>query len=299
MKSKMLFSVLLIFFKIFISQGQNFKPSKEKLYQSMTGEVHILTLFVDTQNNYWEDDEKEYYKKQLAKSQNWLVEEAEFYEQELEFNNETFFVDNYETIYLEKVRRGDYPKRTIAKVMDELGYTDLDDFLKRNYFDFKVQKLKLLLFVKSLDRSHAYNSFSNSDLDISVVYCQHSNGMVTDHYVISHEVLHQFGAWDLYHGQSQTLKNAEKAKEIFPNSIMANTFFNKNLNVDELTAWRVGWHYEMGDEYMDFDPAKSRGKPTANEKYKRKSKTGKSDGIKFDLKNLRRKKKEEKEKSNN
>jgi len=290
MKRKTFFSILLIFLQVSISQGQNFKPSQEKLYQSLIGEVNMLTLFVDTQNEYWKDSEKGYYKGQLKRSQNWLVKEAKKYDQELEFNNESFFVDNYKTIYLEKVKRGDRPKRTIAKVMEELGYEDLDEFFKRNYFDFKKQKLKLLLFVKSPDRSHAYNSFSNSDLDISIVYCQHSNGMVTDHYVVSHEVLHQFGAWDLYQGQSQTLKNAKRAKELFPNSIMANTFFNKKLNVDELTAWRVGWHYDMGDEYMDFDPAKSRGKPTANEK-RRKAKSDSNIGIKFDLKNLRRKKK--------
>ncbi|MFK7771785.1 MAG: hypothetical protein AB8F94_06585 [Saprospiraceae bacterium] len=289
MKLKMFLSIILIILNGSISQGQNFKPSKDKLYQSLIGEVHILTLFVDTQNEYWEDDEKIYYKGQLTKSQDWLVDEAANYDQELEFNNETFFVDNYETIYIEKVKRGDNPKGTISSVMDELGYDDFDHFLDRNNFDFKEQKLKLLLFVKSFDRSHAYNYFSNSDLDVSIVYCKSSYGMLTDHKVISHEVLHQFGAWDLYQGQSQTQKNAKRAKELFPNSIMINTFTNKKLEVDDLTAWRVGWHFDMDDEYMDFDPAKSRGKPTAKERSYKKTK---SDGIKFDLKSLRRKKKE-------
>ncbi|MFK8005950.1 MAG: hypothetical protein AB8H03_06250 [Saprospiraceae bacterium] len=293
MKYKMLFFILFLFFKISISQSQNFKPSKDKLYQSLIGEVHLLTLFVDTQNEYWEDDEKKYYKRQLTKSQDWLKKEAEFYDQELEFNNETFFVDNYETIYIEKVKRGDNPKETISNVMDELGYDNFDDFLDRNNFDFKKQKLKLLLFVKSFDRSHAYNYFSNLDLDVSIVYCKSTYGMLTNHKVISHEVLHQFGAWDLYQGKSQTQKNAKRAKELFPNSIMISTFSNKDLEVDDLTAWRVGWHYDMDDEYMDFDPAKSRGKPTAKERTYKKNK---SDGIKFNLKNLKRKKKE---KSNN
>jgi len=290
MKRKTFFSILLIFLQVSISQGQNFKPSQEKLYQSLIGEVNMLTLFVDTQNEYWKDSEKGYYKGQLKRSQNWLVKEAKKYDQELEFNNESFFVDNYKTIYLEKVKRGDRPKRTIAKVMEELGYEDLDEFFKRNYFDFKKQKLKLLLFVKSPDRSHAYNSFSNSDLDISIVYCQHSNGMVTDHYVVSHEVLHQFGAWDLYQGKSQTLKNAQRLKELFPNSIMIDVYRNKKEKVvDDLTAWRVGWHYDMDDEYMDFAPIKSKGKPTAKERtYRRKSK---SKGLNFDLKRLKRNKK--------
>ena len=288
MKSKMFFSILFIILKISISQGQNFKPSKDKLYQSLIGEVHMLTLFVDTQNEYWEDDEKEYYKRELTKSQDWLIYEAGNYDQELEFNNETFFLDNYETIYIEKIKGGDNPKRTISNVMDELGYKGFDGFLKRNNFDFKKQKLKLLLFVKSYDRSHAYNYFSNSDLDVSIVYCKSTYGMITNHSVISHEVLHQFGAWDLYQGQSQTLKNAQRAKELFPNSVMISTFSNENLEVDDLTAWRVGWHFDMDEEYMDFDPVKSRGKSTAKDRTYKKNK---SEGLKFDLKSLKRKKK--------
>jgi len=288
MKFKLLLPLFLS--SSFIVQGQTFQPSKDKLYQSLIGEVHILTLFVDTQEDYWEDDEKGYYKRQLKKSQEWLVDQANAYDQELEFNNETFFIENYNSIYLDKLKRGYNPKKTIAKVMDELGYADFESFLERNDFDFEEQKLKVILFVKSYDRSHAYNYFSNADLDLAIIYCKSTYGMVTDHLVISHEVLHQFGAWDLYQGYSQTLKNAERLKELFPNSIMINTFRNKkNKEVDDLTAWRVGWHNDMDDEYMDFAPIKSRGKPTAKEKTYRSQ--SKSKGLKLDLNRQKRKKK--------
>ena len=291
MKSKLLFPLFLLFLSSsFIIQGQNFTPSKDKLYQSLIDEVHILTLFVDTKEDYWEDEEKGYYKRQLKKSQEWLVDQANAYDQELEFNNETFFIENYNTIYLDKLKRGDNPKKTIAEVMDELGYADLEDFFERNDFDFEEQKLKVILFVKSYDRSHAYNYFSNADLDLAIIYCKSSIGMVTDYLVISHEILHQFGAWDLYQGRSQTLKNAKRLKELFPNSIMIDVFRRRReKEVDDLTAWRVGWHYDMDDEYMDFAPIKSKGKPTAKERTYRSQR--KSKGLNFDLKRLKGKKK--------
>ena len=288
MKLKSLFSFILFLFISSSIQGQNYKPSKDKLYQSLIGEVHILTLFVDTDEDYWEDDEKGYYQRQLETSQKWIIDQAKNYDQELEFNNETFFVDNFNSVYLNKIKRGENPKKTVAKVLDELGYDDFENFQTRNSFDFKEQKLKVVLFVKSYDRSHAYDYFSNADLDLAIIYCKSTNGMVTNHYVISHEILHQFGAWDLYQGKSQTLENAQRLKELFPNSIMIDVFRNRSKKeVDDLTAWRVGWHVDMDDEYMSFAPIKSKGKPTAKERtYRKKSKS--KTALKF---NLKRKKK--------
>ena len=51
----------------------------------------MLSLFVDTRNDTWEDSEMEYYLKENEKSQSWLVEQAENFDQELEFNNDYFF----------------------------------------------------------------------------------------------------------------------------------------------------------------------------------------------------------------
>ncbi len=261
--------------------GQIYNPSEEKLYQSLIGDVHLLTLFVDTQDDQWEDEEKQFYFNELQSSQEWLVSEAEFYNQDLVFQNETFFVLNQRTIYLESLTRKQRPKFIVSKVMTELGYESFDDFLDKNNFDFKRNKLKLLFFVKSNDRSHAYNYFSNSEVDLAIVYCRSSYGQITDRYVISHELLHQFGAWDLYQGKSQTLENAKRLVELFPNSIMINTKRNKTeLEVDDLTAWRIGWHNNLKDEYMDFHPRNSRNKPRSDRS---------STGIRFDLKNKKKK----------
>lgn len=101
--------------------------------------------------------------------------------------------------------------------------------------------------------------------------------MVTDHYVVSHEMLHQFGAWDLYFGESQSKEKAEELLELYPNSIMINTYSNKaRLEVDELTAWRGGWHNDFKEDYIEFTPV------WANRTIETNSTTNKS--IKFDLK---------------
>lgn len=172
----------------------------------------------------------------------------------LSFDNDRFSMENLEIIWLEDVTRFNRPAQTIEKVMEQLVYEDVDDFLDFCGMDLREDKFKILLFVKSADRSHAWNQWSTSDVDLAVVYCQSTVGRLTNHFVISHEILHQFGAWDLYYGESQTETSAQRAKELFPNSVMINTWRNHNfLEVDELTAWRIGWAaYE--EEYSEFNP---------------------------------------------
>jgi hypothetical protein len=72
---------------------------------------------------------------------------------------------------------------------------------------------------------------------------------------MSHELLHLFGAWDLYYGQSQSRESAARLKELYPYSIMINTGRHKeSLEVDELTAWRIGWIEKEEDHFADFSP---------------------------------------------
>lgn len=273
----MLATGVMILFLHNILIGQVFVPSEEKKYQSLLGEVHLLTLFVDTDKDYWETEEMESYYEELLKSQNWLVEQGLAYNQEISFENEHFH-KNQSVIYLDNVEWGK-PVKLLPAVLDELNYQNLDDFLQSNSFDFREKKLKILLFVKDADRSHAYNYWSNREVDIAVVFCRGTYGFITDQYVISHEILHQFGAWDLYLGESQSLEKAMKAKELYPNSIMISTSKDKTeLKVDELTAWRIGWHHSFKKEYGELTPQRVQ-----------KTRRGRT-SIKFDLARKKKKK---------
>lgn len=276
----LVFMAILIGSNICICQKKQNKRTHAKEYLSLSGEVHILTLFVDTKDDYWEESEIEYYYDKLIDSQNWLIDQSYHYNKDLEFNNDFFFMDNQKVIYIPEVkRRGRGSSMILKDVWEELGYNNADDFIDLNNFDFENEKMKVLLFVKSKDRSHARNYWSVNSIDIAIVYCQNSFGMATSQYTISHEILHLFGAWDLYKGESQTLETAERAKTLYPNSIMINTWSNqKNLIIDELTAWRIGWT-DYDEAYKYFDPHTNR-KLSKEEKRKSKLKS-----IKFDLKN--------------
>ncbi len=240
---------------------------------ALTHEVNVLTIFVDTNEEFWEEGEKEYYYNELMKAQEWLVDQSSNWDKTLEFENEEFFVDQQAVVYLDKVSRGIHPKYTIQKIMVELGYDNIEKFMDYHDFDLENEKLKILLLVKSNNRSHAYNLWSVKDVDLAIVYCRNSFGGVTDRYVMAHELLHQFGAWDLYYevGKVQTKESSRLAMESYPNSIMLNSSKNKDLKeIDELTAWRIGWS-DYKDEFSIFDPKLNKEKILAEGKAFRKS----------------------------
>lgn len=250
--------ILLTFLALSIQPitAQTYRPSSVKKYLSCTEKVHILPFFINTLQEDWEEEEIEHYYKELLESQNWLIEQAYNYDQELEFDNERFDGDHKAEIDLDRVPRRKNPTQTIQTLMEELGYDDLDDLLDNYRFDLEKEKLKIVLFVKSNNRSHAYNYWSVEKMDLAIIYCKSTYGMITDRYTIAHEVLHQFSAWDLYYeiGKVQTKASSERAEEEFPYSIMRNTWANKEeLNVDLVTAWRIGWAMKQSD-FDEFDP---------------------------------------------
>ena len=253
--TRLLCFAFLLFLITSSIQAQVYRPSKVKQYLSLSDEVHILSFFIDTRYGYWEQEELDYFYKELLKSQEWLKKEASFYNQQLTFDNDHFLA-NKSIVYLDDLQRGTNPKQTINQIMQALNYQDLDDFLDYNRFNLKEDKLKIVTFVKSNSRSHAYNYWSVEDMDLAVVYFNSTYGQITDNYVISHELLHQFGAWDLYYerGKSQTEESGKKALENYPNDIMLNTHANKEaLIIDELTAWRIGWTAYKA-EFDLYDP---------------------------------------------
>lgn len=231
-----------------------YRPSQAKDHQTLNGEINTLCFFVHTARDFWNEEEMTSMLAMLEASQEWMIAQARRYGQKLSFRNDRF-MRNYEPVYIRSVYAGD-SKRTLNKAIEQLNFSDLSAFLEWYGFDQEKEKLKAILFVKDNSRSHAYNYFSHEDVDIAVVYYRNHN-IPSDKYVIAHEILHLFGAWDLYHGISQSREKAEQARALYPHSVMINTYHNQSqLEVDELTAWRVGWHDDFKESYMDFSPVR-------------------------------------------
>jgi len=88
-----------------------------------------------------------------------------------------------------------------------------------------------------------------------IVYRFHKNGAELCSACIAHEILHLYGAWDLYRTFEQTYDRELKARELFPNDIMLRVSYGiDELEVGPLSAWLVGWNNQCKGWYQWFRP---------------------------------------------
>ena len=113
--------VFLILVSYNFGHAQVTKNSSIKEYLSLTGDVNMLCIFVDTDTDDWEESEIEYYYNQYLESQNWIKKEAEFYGRDLKFDNDAFFVDNKRLVQLNQIKMTDRPSLTLSRIMDAPG----------------------------------------------------------------------------------------------------------------------------------------------------------------------------------
>jgi len=242
---------------VLLSCVQVFAQAKKQLKseerQELTGDIHTIAVFVDTDQECWSKGEKNHYYQQLRTSQDWISDEAIKYNASVTWHNDEFSW-NQSTIYLNSYNMFS-PRLMLEGTLDALGKSTVEDILKEQSGFLLADRVKLLFFVKNKDRSIAVNYWSRNKIDIGIISCRTSYGMKTDHYTISHELLHHFGAWDLYYGKSQSLAKAEKIKLLYPNSLMINTHVNKDqLEVDGLTASLIGWQEPDPIRLEEFKP---------------------------------------------
>ena len=84
---------------------------------------------------------------------------------------------------------------------------------------------------------------------------QHDMRYETNAAAVAHEILHLFGAWDLYELNNRDHARAIKTSLMFPQAVMLNTFREIwECQIDEITAWLVGLKEQGKDWYRWFEP---------------------------------------------
>ncbi len=195
--------------------------------QQFTGDVEIMTLFIDAETSTWTQDAKDKYFAEMREAKELLMNAAQAQGVELNLNSASFHV-------------------TVPKGADWYDYTMLDYFkcedmqeLQQIYEEKRGRDETPFIFAfNSKDRcySFAVNTASETNAhaqEYTVIHAKRDKLSRT----LAHELLHQFGAVDYYFPDA--VKEAAKAD--FSDSIM-NT---KGTTVDDLTAYMIGWREDL------------------------------------------------------
>jgi hypothetical protein len=225
---------------------------------ALKGGVYVLKCFVSEPGNEFSKREKTDMANKCNEALDWLKEQARSYNVSVKFDGGTFGLE--EDIKLEDISRGPGlgdgddaddgdSASMVFRTLKKIGYPTSLAFHSWAMDNTDCENALVLIFVKGRGKAYAIPYTSESlDRELyfvegAVLYEKQRNGVGQAPSQIAHEILHLFGAWDLYETAHQTKLNETVAKETFPDSVMCRVAHDINsLEVDPLTAWLIGWN---------------------------------------------------------
>jgi len=263
LKQAALLCFLLLFYT---SQAQNADLPNEPLgsAKNLQGKNLIVNCFISELGKEWTLEEKKNilskehdgFKWIKLESKSWNVAEPSF---------EIINIGLEKDISLSKIEAG--KKAIEAKVswvplvVYKAGYpsiTDLYDSLKKAT---GADNIAMLIYAKQKGRSFAKPSGSDNIhngrfLEGAVIYERSTNDSLLQTGTIIHELLHLYGAWDMYHeGKKRSSKKHQNIQRILARSIMVQNHQQMDiLVVEAVTAWRIGWTKRYWGWYDIFRP---------------------------------------------
>ena len=128
-------------------------------------------------------------------------------------------------------------------VASQLGFRDPGQIIDEIEQEQGPDGMHALLLIKRSGRSYAVSIPGDPEarhaLAAAACYVADEETLAA---TIAHEVLHLHGAWDLYEDNPTPEGPHEYAKLLFPNDVMHRVAPRlTELEVSDLTAWRIGW----------------------------------------------------------
>jgi hypothetical protein len=209
------------------SPAQNMDKWRAGSANELSGKIYILSIFITTKKEKWTYEDKTDLIACQLKAQDWLISNASHYGVDISFENGFYGVKN--DLYVDKIKGIDqlYENRLdwVNSILTTIGYSSPLEFLDKLKFTKDCSNALAIIYANEKGRSYAvpYNTDMNKTkyfFEGCVCY-RYSQGHLLCSATIAHEILHLFGAWDLYYEKGRyDKKKANKAWELYPKDIM-------------------------------------------------------------------------------
>lgn len=210
----------------------------------LEGDNLLYSLFVDTPKSKWEDDEKDAALEKLLLATDYIEAQAEEYQ-----CNTRLICDWKQNADLIGNAEVDFPITDEADFLDSLD-AEIAVWVeeKVDYEGLKeaygAEGIALLVFVNNPGTSYAIVFDGTDNPKESLILFQKEAPSV-----YAHEIMHLFGAHDLYRDAEYTREVTDYVKAAYPQEIMytvtdvdGTTYADKIVNkVSPITAYHLGW----------------------------------------------------------
>ncbi len=217
------------------------------LAKTLRGSICVCTFFVSEKN--WKNDQYHTnYKKNLEIAEKWLTKEAKKYGSIITFENIYPLGDTAITIdklYKSGIGETDPDQYgTFLKVLKSMGLTG-KEFIKKIRYETACENIVTNFIIDKEGRSYCFLDYVGSDPDYHRDFTWMFKcgwGRPLQWGTIAHEMLHAFGAFDLYERENYRREQSDAAKKYYANEIML-TGGNSDINkcyISPITAWKIG-----------------------------------------------------------
>lgn len=197
--------------------------------EKLTGDVHILFVWVDDAISAWNDSDKQTVLFELEKGIQMLETQAKAQNVELSFSQE----------YIESkidIEAGEFQKDWKNEALVAAGYKSVGETQQEIEQKRGVSSAPIVFLLNCNGRAYAYSRSLERGAESVALYA-------SDPSAFAHEILHLYGAVDLY-VLDETIELAER---LLPQSIML-----YGDEIDDLTMYLIGWKTELTPAAAEF-----------------------------------------------
>lgn len=230
--------------------------------KKLSGKIYVLEVWLTRPGTTWSKTDMGNVQYKINNALAWLQRMAARYSVAVEFEKGSFHGDGG------GVEMSGLPKSyddcanqplLLPRALKVIGYEDVIQCYNRLKEISGTDNIMVLILINNdgwsnanqFSSLHATNHFRDYFLE-SVNLFRTDDGEPTNGQTIAHEILHLFGAWDMYGGQASNAAG-EWANKYYPNEIMLQVSSSlDDLTISPLTAWLVGLTSEYHEWYWDF-----------------------------------------------
>jgi hypothetical protein len=227
-----------------------FSQTRTESAKKLNGKVHVMVVFSSNYNDEWRDFEKNEKLKLVEENMRWLQKEASKYNQTFSFE-----VKKYGGDYDEEIEYDGTDVLLVEKGIHNIVKTvvhETHNTPQELYKSIGANNLICIVFHKDDGRAFANPTYmSNYFLEYCVIYEHHRNGVSCANSVVSHEILHLFGAIDLYLDNID-LNFKNLVNKYCKDDIMSKTGDLRGLKITEFTAYKLNWTTEYKNYFSDI-----------------------------------------------
>jgi hypothetical protein len=222
---------------------------------ALRGRVHIYHIFASDRVSRWTDEDKEQVKERLATAYEFIRRESARFGKRITFTDEYAQDVHYaDVLPTDSLANPAWTENVITAASGETGLALVARLKQQHHAEHVTLCVHIRKPALSYNLAYYKNVSPGFAAERMICFSEYPDMRPTAAATYAHEILHLFGAGDLYFPYDQDASRKDIAQRLFPNDIMYRVDYDiSRLYVGPFTAYRVGWRDELDPDHRVFE----------------------------------------------